>query len=852
MPSPASIIERPILPLFSLADIAERLLIDRSGKLTLVYRVEPFHEPALDDSDFERIALQLTHTWSVLPERTTYQFLCVVDSSSAARVVDDVFRPVVGESPRHALYEALRASVHERFRALTHADGATSRELLQTREHYLAVSFEPEALKRQRRRQRLAFLQRRRHGQVESTFAAAVREADLIDQATSRALIDLGLAHTRLDDDTLARLMHALMSPDSASHAPLPGLSRRDDRDDLPDDILDTYPFLADTSPLFALTDDPLVIDRRFLRLGGYYVGIVAMKRLPDETFAGSLVPLLRLPIPSYRLSFRVHVLDQSREIAALARASRMADAWKNANLFGRAQHDDPAVTSLQRQKDEAIRRAYETSRRLVGLSLAVTLLARSADELDAHVRTTLSALAMARGLTGVREDYGLIEAFAASLPGGPELTHQVQKCDGPTASDLAPLYDFHAGDGRIPFTTPNSSIVLFDPWLPSLPSPHQLVFAGSGWGKSYAVQYQLACYEAHCLARGDRPPRLFLLDKGGSYRRFLEVRGPDARYLPFSPDDPPGIDVFRYASDDEALETHVSRLTTLLLDLLRVSEQDAGPAAFEVQKATLQQALFALYASGRASFDGLEAELRRLDQPRLAQALYPYREGALAPLFRDNPRLALDDSVNAVCWDLFRLDEHPDMKRVALRLAIYQIRKLASRAARARQTTFLVVDEAWDFLAGNMGSAFVVEALRSGRKEGLAVIGLSQQLEDFAHPAFRAAILGNVSSRLIGHPGRVSLETFRELLGLTERQLGMIQGLRGGADYREFLLVRNDTSEVVRVPSSPLIEKLFTTRHADMAEWERLRRDHADADTLTLLQEWAAPCSPRPGTAAG
>ena len=841
MPSPATALERPILPLFSLADIADRVLIDRSGRLTLVYRVEPFHEPALDDSDFDRIALQLTHTWSALPERTTYQFLSVIDSHGAAQRVDDVFRPVSGDSPRHALYEALRASVHERFRALTRADGAHARELLQARQHYLAVSFEPEALQQARRRQRLPFLRSRRDARVESTYAAALREVALLDQATSRALMDLGLTHERLDDDALARLMHALLSPDSSRDHPLPGLSRRDDIDGLPDDILDSYPFLADTSPLFALTDDPLVIDRTFLRLGGFFVGVVTMKRLPDETFAGILVPLLRLPIPSYRVSFRIHVLDQSREIAALARASRMADAWKSANLFGNSQHDDPAVTSLQRQKDDAIRRAYETSRRLVGLSLAVTILARSADELDAHVRTTLSALAMARGLTGVREDYGLIEAFAASLPGGPELRHQVQKCDGPTASDLVPLYDFRAGQGRIPFTTPNASLVLFDPWAASLPSPHQLVFAGSGWGKSYAVQYQLACYEAHCLARGETPPRLFLLDKGGSYRRFLDVRGPDARYLPFSPDDPPGIDVFRYQSDDEALETHVSRLTTLLLDLLRVSEQDAGPAAFEVQKATLQQALFTLYAAGHASFDTLEAELRRLDQPRLAQALYPYREGALGPLFRDNPRLALDDSVNAVCWDLFRLDEHPDMKRVALRLAIYQIRKLASRAARARQTTFLVVDEAWDFLAGNMGSAFVVEALRSGRKEGLAVIGLSQQLEDFAHPTFRAAILGNVSSRLIGHPGRVSLETFRELLNLNERQLDMIQGLRGGPDYREFLLVRNDTSEVVRVPSNPLIEKLFTTRHEDMAAWERLRAERPDVDPLALLRAWAA-----------
>jgi hypothetical protein len=36
------------------------------------------------------------------------------------------------------------------------------------------------------------------------------------------------------------------------------------------------------------------------------------------------------------------------------------------------------------------------------------------------------------------------------------------------------------------------------------------------------------------------------------------------------------------------------------------------------------------------------------------------------------------------------------------------------------------------------------------------------------------------------------------------------------------------------------LIEKLFTTRHADMAEWERLRHEQPDADPLVMLRKWA------------
>lgn len=131
--SPATRLERPILPLFSLVDIADRVLIQRTGRLTLVYRIDAFHEPALDDPDFEHVALQLTHTWSALPENTSYQFLVTVDADKAAGLLDDVFRPVPEKSPRHRLYEALRASVRERFEGLTRADGSAARELLQAR-----------------------------------------------------------------------------------------------------------------------------------------------------------------------------------------------------------------------------------------------------------------------------------------------------------------------------------------------------------------------------------------------------------------------------------------------------------------------------------------------------------------------------------------------------------------------------------------------------------------------------------------------------------------------------------------------------------------------------------------------
>lgn len=190
-------------------------------------------------------------------------------------------------------------------------------------------------------------------------------------------------------------------------------------------------------------------------------------------------------------------------------------------------------MASLQRQKDEALRKAYETSQRWAGLSLSLTILARSAEELDGHVRSALGAMAMARGLAGVREDYALLQAFAASLPGGPELPHAIQKCESPVASRPRADLRLPRGRGAHPLPDPEQLDRPVRPLGAHRPQPAPAHLRVHRWGKSYAMQYQLACAEAHYLARGETPPRLFFLDKGGSYRRFLEVRGADALYIP-------------------------------------------------------------------------------------------------------------------------------------------------------------------------------------------------------------------------------------------------------------------------------------------------------------------------------
>ncbi len=64
----AAVTERSLAPEINVVDIHDDVVWSRTGHLTLVYRVEAFHEPGLDGADFDAAALLAENSWAGLPE----------------------------------------------------------------------------------------------------------------------------------------------------------------------------------------------------------------------------------------------------------------------------------------------------------------------------------------------------------------------------------------------------------------------------------------------------------------------------------------------------------------------------------------------------------------------------------------------------------------------------------------------------------------------------------------------------------------------------------------------------------------------------------------------------------------
>jgi hypothetical protein len=837
--------ERSLAPELSLVDCAEDLLWQRDGRVTLVYRTEGIHEPGLEDEDLNARAFAAESVLSGLPEETAYQFYVLVDHHRGLSLVDAAFPPI-GEGG-DGLLEEIRLG---RLRELKRMDpGPSGPWFVQDRRHFLAASFAPRSLRRGGVGRGIGRLlgvlggaaSSERHR--EEAVRSVVQEAATFDTRVGAALTQLGLGFTRLLTPDLVAFVFELLNPSAPEDSFLEELPRRRPQGHEPASLLAECPSLPESNPVFALVDEDVLVRREHLRVGPFFTGIVTLKQLPDRTEPALLVPLLRLARKRYGLVYRLEVPRTSAELAALRAKATLAAGLRLENFLVKSDRADPVARAVQQQSDEALERIIASSQRVFGTAVTLVLHEESAEALDQAVHETLAVLARAYGLRGYRETYLLKQAWLQTLPGAPVLVERRRKALTPTVADMLPVFDFRVGRGKVPFPTPNNSVVLYDPFdSRSQANANILVTGTSGAGKSVLVQFLLSGYEIACAGHGEALPYVVILDNGASYKRYVDLRPDESRYVAFDFEHVPGVDVFSWEASDGPLEEHVSRLEWLLLDLLRVPEEDAE--RFERLKAVLEQALLEAYRThDRPGFPELLGILESSPEARpLAPGLFPFAQGTFKRLFTRTPQGP--KAPRFLCYDFKGLSEHPDLASVALRLVIFGVRRFASAAARSGRRTFLVLDESWALLesAGRLSATaapFIAASVRMGRKEGTSVVGLSQQVEDFARSSYGAAILGNSATKFVGMLGGESVQGLEAHLRLSPRQVGQVRRLARTSRYHEFLLVQGERTNVVRVPLDPLSRWIFTTAPADRERLEELRERRPDLglrDQLRLL----------------
>ncbi len=210
-----------------------------------------------------------------------------------------------------------------------------------------------------------------------------------------------------------------------------------------------------------------------------------------------------------------------------------------------------------------------------------------------------------------------------------------------------------------------------------------------------------------------------------------------------------------------------------------------------------------------------------------MAVALGPWCPGgALGRLFAGSETPRLDRALTV--FELGELKGRGDLQAVVLMLVVFLATQRMYHGPRTRPKA-IVIDEAWDLLAGEDSRAFLEGAARRARKYRGALVTGTQSVNDYyANPAARAA-WENADWTIFLASKDESIELLKEEKRIhcdagMERALKSLTTVDGR--WAELVLHGPDGWRVARLVLDPWSVALFSSRGPAFAEVERLKAE--------------------------
>jgi hypothetical protein len=612
----------------------------------------------------------------------------------------------------------------------------------------------------------------------------------------------LDLSTRMLQGPEVAELLWRRFNPTSADREPLraPGRLELVGELELVADARAAAQAASELRELVAASAIDLT-DQRYLRVERDLEQVLYVGSTPDATHFGWLLPALQAQRP-HVLSVHVHALDRLRERARhRARHRRLFGVNRGAEQRGRVpdyemraqeQEAEHLLLELSGQERAAV---YEVSiyqaLRERGPEPEPLQLAEAVDAASREI-TAASDAKVHRG------EFLQGELWQSSLPLGRDLARRTRKYVTRHVGDTIPLVGTSCGSrSGIPFAfaEPGRTVERINPFDPAHDNATLLVAAKSGGGKTHAVNVLLA----RLLARGAQG---FVLDRAGHYE-FLTRLVPGARHVAL------GGDLGDHAINpwdvpDLLAGPSIEKLQFLVgLHALLIGEHDAGDDSYglsALERGRLEDAIRAVYA--RCAADGSEpresllreellaragkrsaggAEIAATDRS-LAERLSAFcGEGSYAYLV-DRPTTIPTDAP-LVVFDTRKVRQ--DVSAAAMFLIVEHVTQKLEARARERAagqliagSAFLVIDEAWHFVARRATGQWVNDLARRARHLALFLIAITQQLEDFAGE-YGKALLRNSTMQLLLRQKADDLQAVRDALGLSDEEVRAIAKLK-------------------------------------------------------------------------
>jgi len=505
------------------------------------------------------------------------------------------------------------------------------------------------------------------------------------------------------------------------------------------------------------------------------FAAIVSVKEYGNQTDAGMLDQLLRLPI-EITLAQSFLYVDKQKALESIDRARKYI---KQSDDFAQSQGHE-----LEQALDD-----LQSGKLAVGEhSLNILIFADSLKQLNKNIDTIAGEIQTLHGIIAVREDTNLEHAYWSFLPGNTSYIHRGSEITTQNFAGFASFHNQPAGQKENNHWGPCVSVLSTKAGTPYFFNFHQndlghtLIAGPSGRGKTLLVCFLLAQAMKY-------KPRMIYLD----YRRGAEIfiRSINGSYHTVSPQNKTGWNPLLLDDTPENhafLEDWLSMLLTTHDDILSADDRD------KIKKAI----------DGNYS---LPKEKRRLEIIKpflgagsigsLSHRLTEWcGDGSRAYLF-DNNEDSLDMKAGVCGFDMTHLLDDDIGRTPAFAYLYHRIKQSLDG-----YPTIIPIDETWAYFDTEYFSLRLKEELKITRRLNAFFIMSTNDVADATKTEISSTIIAQTATNIFFANHKADPEEYKQF-GLSDKEIDLIK--TENESNRYFLLKQGNQSAMVRLDLSGL-----------------------------------------------
>ena len=560
-----------------------------------------------------------------------------------------------------------------------------------------------------------------------------------------------------------------------------------------------------------------------YITLGNMYeraINVLACRELPETSTMSIINYLLDIPT-EYTLTMNIGAVPQG----ALKNRLRK-QLGRNSSVL--AKKIDPEALKRVQEIGMLINDLNSTTNKMVNMELFLIIPDTNLTDLDRQVKNITDIALSRMEMRFEQEKAALWPVFMAAIPGAcfcgkVKREHLVKSTN--VANFMPVLGPITPADKSIMLMGgPYQTLFAYDPFDKRLPASHTLVFGGTGSGKSFTTNLLV-------LSIASQNPLIFIIDKGGSYKKLVNMLG--GSYIDLST---PGISFnplegkANWRSRSKAIEqilaemiredqnATISSYQQLIISrwvetLFQTFKQDREPTLSDAYDVLTRVKMY-----NTATEPELEEVQRRICINFSRWTRLGTRNKSPYAQILDNEKTNVTLDNNIVAFDLLGIEKAKDLMNVVFLTINNIILSRVTDPTRLSQRKIIVFDEVWSLLKSEEGAVFIEELYRTMRKYNAMVLSITQDIADFADSSIARALLSNTYQYIILRQTNTgNSERIREILDLNSSEEELIKSVTQipGLFSEIFLKIAGVGSGKMCIAPSP-IEYWFATTKAE------------------------------------